>query len=133
MAAAWDAIGVEHVLLAAGVWLLLNLGSLALVLRIALALPEDYFESDAPSRTRWTIARVFRNLGGVALILVGAALSIPGVPGQGLLTVLAGVLLVDFPGRRRLERMLVGRRGVLLALNRLRTRFGRPPLRPPRA
>jgi hypothetical protein len=37
------------VLLAAGVWLLLNVGSLALVLRIALALPEDYFESDAPS------------------------------------------------------------------------------------
>jgi len=124
-------MGVEHVLLAAGVWLLLNVGSLALVLRIALALPEDYFESDAPVRTRWTIGRLGRNVAGVMLILVGAVLSIPGVPGQGLLTVLAGVLLVDFPGRRRLERMLVGRRGVLPALNRLRARFGRPPLRPP--
>jgi hypothetical protein len=119
------------VLLAAGVWLLLNVGSLALVLRIALALPEDYFESDAPVRTRWTIGRLGRNVAGVMLILVGAVLSIPGVPGQGLLTVLAGVLLVDFPGRRRLERMLADRRGVLPALNRLRARFGRPPLRPP--
>lgn len=113
-------------------WLVLNVGSLALVLRVALALPEDYFESEAPVRARWTIGRLGRNLAGVVLILVGAALSIPGVPGQGLLTVLAGVLLVDFPGRRRLERMLVGRRGVLLALNRLRARFGRPPLRAPR-
>lgn len=127
-----DAIGVEHVLLAAGVWVLLNLGSLVLVLRITLALPEDYFEADAPSHIRWTLGRLGRNVGGIALILVGAALSIPGVPGQGLLTVLAGVLLVDFPRRRRFERMLVGRKGVLLALNRLRGRFGRPPLRPPR-
>jgi hypothetical protein len=128
----FDAIGVEHVLLVGGTWLLLNVASLALVLRVTLALPDDYFEADAPVRTRWTIGRVGRNLAGVVLILVGAALSIPGVPGQGLLTVLAGVLLVDFPGRQRLERLLVGRRGVLLALNRLRARFGRPPLRPPR-
>ena len=33
--------------------------------------------------------------------------------------------------RRRLERRLVGRRGILHALNRLRARFGRPPIRPP--
>jgi hypothetical protein len=127
----FDAIKVEHVLLAAGIWLLLNVGSLALVLKIALALPEDHFESEAPLHARWTIRRVGRNVGGVVLILVGAALSLPGVPGQGLLTVLVGVLLVDFPRRQRLERALVGRRGVLPALNRLRARFGRPPLRPP--
>ena len=127
-----DAIGLEHVLLAAGLWVLLNVGSLALVLRIALALPEDYFQQDAPGRTRWTLARVGRNLAGLALVLVGAVLSIPGVPGQGLLTVLAGVFLVDFPQRQRLERVLVRRRGVLSALNRFRARFGRPPLRPPR-
>jgi hypothetical protein len=128
----FDWIEVEHVLLAAGVWLLLNVGSLVVVLRVALALPEDYFEAEAPVRTRWTIGRLGRNLAGVVLVLVGAALAIPGVPGQGVLTVLAGVLLVDFPGRRHLERNLVGRRGVLLALNRLRARFWRPPLRPPR-
>jgi len=127
-----DAIGLEHVLLAAGLWVLLNVGSLALVLRIALALPEDYFQQDAPGRTRWTLVRVGRNLAGLALVLVGAVLSIPGVPGQGLLTVLAGVFLVDFPQRQRLERVLVRRRGVLSALNRFRARFGRPPLRPPR-
>jgi hypothetical protein len=44
---------------------------------------------------------------------------------------LVGVLLVDFPRRRRLEQALLRRPGVLPSLNRLRARFGRPPLRPP--
>jgi hypothetical protein len=30
-------------------------------------------------------------------------MSVPGVPGQGLLTILLGVMLLDFPGRRSLE------------------------------
>jgi hypothetical protein len=53
------------------------------------------------------------------------------VPGQGVLTMLAGVFLVDFPQRRRLERALIRRPSVLPQLNRLRARFGRPPLHPP--
>jgi hypothetical protein len=124
-------IDVEHVLLAAGVWLLLTIASLAVVLRVVLALPEDHFAAERPGRPRWTAGRVGRNLAGIVLIVVGAALSIPGVPGQGVLTMLAGVFLVDFPQRRRLERALIARPGVLPRLNRLRARFGRPPLRPP--
>lgn len=101
------------------------------MLRVVLALPEDYFTAEPPDRARWTVRRIGRNVAGVVLILVGAVLSVPGVPGQGLLTMLVGVFLVDFPRRQRLERSLARRSGVLLALNRLRARFGRPPLRPP--
>jgi hypothetical protein len=124
-------VDIEHVLLAAGVWLFLTIASLFIVLRVVLALPEDHFAVDRPGRLRWTAGRVGRNLAGIALIVVGAALSIPGVPGQGVMTMLAGVFLVDFPQRRRLERALIARPGVLPRLNRLRARFGRPPLRPP--
>jgi len=119
------------VLLAAGVWLFLTVASLVLVLRVVLALPEDHFAAERPGGQRWTAGRVGRNLAGIVLIVVGAALSIPGVPGQGVLTILAGVFLVDFPQRRRLERALIRRPGVLPQLNRLRARFGRPPLQPP--
>jgi hypothetical protein len=125
-------VDVSHVALGAAVWLLLTAGSLALVLRITLALPVDYFERPHPRRRAWTLKRVARNMGGVLLVAVGAVLSIPGIPGQGVLTMLVGVLLLDFPQRQRLERALLGRPGVLPALNRLRARFGRPPLRPPR-
>ena len=124
-------IAWEHLALAALVWALLTAGSLAVVLRIVLALPEDYFEVDQPPLTSWTASRVARNGAGMVLIAVGAALSIPGVPGQGVLTILVGLFLVDFPRRQQLERALARRAGVLPALNRLRARFNRAPLRPP--
>jgi hypothetical protein len=120
-----------HVVLAVVVWVVLTAGSLAIVLRVVLALPPDYFEREPEARRPWTAARIARNFAGLFLIAVGAVLSIPGVPGQGVLTVLVGVFLVDFPQRRKLERALLGRPGVLPMLNRLRARFGRAPLRPP--
>jgi hypothetical protein len=121
----------EHVAWFVLVWVLLTAGSFALVLRIVLALPEEYFEAGPPPRQSWTAARVARNAAGVVVIALGMVLSVPGVPGQGVLTILVGLLLVDFPGRRALEVALVRRAGVLPALNRLRARFGRRPLRPP--
>jgi hypothetical protein len=59
---------------------------------------------------------------------LGLLLSLPGIPGQGLLTVLIGLMLVDFPGKLRLERWLIGLPRVLQTVNRLRQRYGRPPL-----
>jgi hypothetical protein len=123
----------EHLAVAALVWLLLTAASLAVVLRIVLALPENYFEVDQPRLTSWTASRIARNGTGMVLIVVGVALSIPGVPGQGVLTILVGLFLVDFPRRQQLERALARRPAVLPALNRLRLRFGRAPLRPPPA
>lgn len=121
----------HHVGLAALVWVALTAGSLAVVARIVVRLPEDYFERPPEARRRWTARRIIRNLVGVVIVAVGLALSVPGVPGQGVLTVLVGLFLVDFPRRRQLERALASRPGVLPALNRLRARFGHPPLRPP--
>jgi hypothetical protein len=121
----------HHLGLAALLWAVLTAGSLAVVARIVVVLPEDYFER-APSGPRpWTIGRVVRNVVGLVVVAVGAVLALPGVPGQGLLTILVGLCLVDFPRRRQLEQALAGRPGVLPALNRLRARFNRPPLRPP--
>lgn len=121
----------KHVVLVAVGWALLTAGSFAIVLRILLALPSDYFESERALDTPWTAVRLARNAAGLVLIAVGLILSIPGVPGQGVLTVLTGILLVDFPRRRSLERALVRRPGVLPSLNRLRAWFNRAPLRPP--
>ena len=98
-------------------------------------LPADYFHHS--HRQHWrasqrppAIALVF----GVVKNLVGAVLLVLGVvmlfiPGQGLLTILVGLLLMNFPGKYRLERWLVQRPGVLRSLNWLRKRHGRPPFR----
>ena len=53
------------------------------------------------------------------------------LPGQGLLTLLIGLMLTDFPGKYRLEKRLIAQPGVLKAVNWLRARAGHPPLEPP--
>ena len=60
--------------------------------------------------------------------MLGILLSLPLVPGQGLLTILIGLLLINFPGKRRLERKLVRRPKVLQFINRIRSRFGQASL-----
>jgi hypothetical protein len=52
-------------------------------------------------------------------------------PGQGIVTILIGLVLVDLPGKRALERWMVGRPRVLAAINRLRAKYGHPPLEDP--
>ena len=74
------------------------------------------------------IGRVLRNALGLVLVILGLLLSLPGVPGQGVLTMLIGLMLMDFPGKRRLELKLVARPGVLEAMNRMRAWLRRPPL-----
>jgi GH15 family glucan-1,4-alpha-glucosidase len=124
--------------MAVPVWLLLvgyvalSLVSVAAVAVVVVTLPPRHFIDDPDVRaTAWVrraLAAAGRNSLGLVLVIVGLVLSVPGVPGQGLLTILAGTILLDFPGRRRLTRWLAARRGVLAAMNRLRARFGRPPL-----
>jgi len=97
-------------------------------------LPADYFVNPEARRPidRHPVLKVvlclLRNLFGYFLITLGAVLSLPGVPGQGLLTILMGVLLIDFPGKHHAERWLLMRRGVLTTVNGFRARVGRPPL-----
>lgn len=97
-------------------------------------LPADYFVNPAARRPldRHPVVQVFflvvRNLFGYLLIGLGVLLSLPGVPGQGVLTILMGVMLVDFPGKHRAERWLLTRPGVLAGVNKLRARLGKAPL-----
>lgn len=76
---------------------------------------------------------VLKNLAGVVLVLAGIVLSLPGIPGQGLLTAFAGLFLLDIPGKRRLELAILRRPFVHRVVDRLRKRFKRKPLDvPPR-
>lgn len=109
--------------------------SLGIVSFIMVSIPSDYFRKDRPRELfndRHPVVRflgVFvKNLLGVLLVALGIVMSIPGVPGQGLLTILLGIMLLDFPGKRDLEYRLVSRPAVLKAINKLRQRFGKDGL-----
>lgn len=66
--------------------------------------------------------RLAKNAVG-ALLLVAGLLMLIG-PGQGLLTLIVALGLLDVPGKRRLQRKLLFRPGVLRLVNRLRERAG---------
>ena len=109
--------------------------SIAATIVVLVKLPDTYFKSEH-GREFWVerhpVLRwggfVLKNLLGAVLVLFGILMSLPGVPGQGVLTILMGVMLLDFPGKRRLELKLVSRPKVLRAINGIRRRFDRPPL-----
>jgi len=110
----------------------INLGIVSFIL---VKLPADHFSKSrktkfwAGPRPAIHAAKVIgKNIGGLLLVALGIVLSLPGVPGQGLLTVLLGIMLLDFPGRHRLEQKLLSKPSIVNTLNRLRERFDKPPL-----
>lgn len=109
-------------------------GSLLLMPPLVARIRPDYFAHERRPRNRWpdrhpivpVLWRAGKNLLGAVFVLAGIAMLV--LPGQGLLTILVGVLLIDFPGKYRFEKWLVRRRFVLRPINWLRRRAGREPL-----
>lgn len=99
--------------------------SIVLVPRFLARLPRDYLHG-APAQPASVLARVLRNVVGVVLVLLGVAMLL--LPGQGLLTLLVGLMLTDFPGKHGLVVRLLTRPKVLSIVNRLRARHQAPPL-----
>jgi archaellum biogenesis protein FlaJ (TadC family) len=125
----------QKVLLAVLLFLVTFAISLLIVSFIMVRIPADYFRKDH-RRDLWSdrhpavrLLGVFaKNVLGVVLVALGIVMSIPGVPGQGILTILLGIMLLDFPGKRDLEHKLVSRPPVFKAINKLRHKFGKPAL-----
>ncbi|WP_437781297.1 hypothetical protein [Sorangium sp. So ce1097] len=126
----------DTIAIGAAVALTSFVGGMALVAVVLVRLPEDYLEQQdekpfLPGRPAWmrVSARIGKNLLGVLAVAFGIALSLPGVPGPGGLVILIGVMLLDLPGKRRMERRLLGTPKMRAFADRVRARFGRPPLR----
>lgn len=124
---------LSSVLWGVGIFLLTFTLSLAFVGTLIVFLPRRYFVdqrrllADRPPLVRW-LAILGKNLLGLVLVALGIGLSLPGIPGQGIATILIGLILIDFPGQRRLVRMLARQPWVQRSMNGLRSRCGRPPL-----
>ena len=109
--------------------------SIAAIGIVMVKIPAHYFSSHyqrdflpgSPWLVRWG-AVIAKNVAGVFLILLGIVLSVPGVPGQGILTILLGLIMIDLPGKRPLESRIINRPAVLSAVNRLRQKYGKPVL-----
>ena len=114
---------------------LMFLAGLLVVPAVVVRIPRDYFATKKRKRPagldrrHWLLRAavlVLKNAAAYLLIVAGVLMLV--LPGQGVLTILAGVMLADFPGKFRLERWLITRGPTLRAVNWLRHRAGRKPL-----
>ncbi len=112
----------------------LFLASLIIVPIMVVRIPTDYFAHQHRPRSRFrdrhpierVLLAIAKNSLAVLFLLVGTAMLV--LPGQGLLTMFIGFMMLDFPGKYRFERWLVARRFVSKPINWLRRRRDRPPL-----
>lgn len=131
----WASLTLAKVLIGIGMFLISFTVSLVAVGFVMVKVPADYFckntvrsfMSGKPKAIRWG-GVILKNFVGLLLILLGVILSLPGVPGQGILTILLGLIMLDIPGKRPLEAKIVKRPAVLSAINKLREKYRKPPL-----
>lgn len=128
-----------------GLSLVLFVGSLIAMPMLLARLRADYFARPDVDGEGWLrrhpavriVLLAVKNVFGLALLAAGLAMMV--LPGQGIITILIALTLLNFPGRRRLELHLIRQRHVRGAVDWIRRRAGSPPLivpgpgAPPRA
>jgi len=109
----------------------LFVGTALLVPLLIVVLPESYFARHHGrhefSRRHPIVSVVFficRNAVGAALLLAGIIMLF--TPGQGLLTILVALALIDFPGKHALLERMIRNPRVFDAANRIRRWAGKP-------
>ena len=98
-------------------------------------IPEDYFLSSKRKPSKWKehkpLLRMMvlfgKNIIGFSLIIGGLLMLV--LPGQGLLTIVTGLLLINYPGKYKLEQKLVAMPSIFRALNWIRVKANKPPLK----
>lgn len=97
-------------------------------------IPADYFchrkRHPTPLKQTHPLLRIMilvgKNLFGWVLLLGGIIMLF--IPGQGLLTIAMGLLLMDYPGKFTLERRIASNPKILNSLNWLRAKAKAPAL-----
>ena len=131
----WTALSWSNIGIGVGLFLISLTVSFAAIAVVMVKIPENYFSTHykrdflpgSPWIVRWG-AVIAKNILGIFLICLGVVLSLPGVPGQGILTILLGLIMIDIPGKRPLEAKIIERPAVRNAIDKLRAKYNKPPL-----
>jgi hypothetical protein len=131
----WESLTLGRVLLGVGLFVISLALSFAAMAVVMIKIPPNYFSihhrREFMPNSSWFVrwgAVLLKNVLGLFLIVLGILLSLPGVPGQGILTILLGLIMLDIPGKRPLEAKIIQRPSILAAVNRLRAKYSKPPL-----
>lgn len=102
------------------------MGSLIVVPWILIKLPPDYFFAEKRKKCPWghcppmirSLLLIIKNILGAMLILSGIIMLF--IPGQGMLTMMAGIVLMDFPYKYKIMRKIIKNSKILRFINKLR-------------
>ena len=95
-------------------------------------IPEDYFINKKDSKIKtnnrigWYFILILKNLVGYSLILGGIVML---VLGQGLFTIIIGLMLSNYPGKYSVEKKFIAIPTILKSINWLRKKSNKPPLK----
>ncbi len=124
--------GSRELFIAAGaVSLVTFAGTLILLPFLLIRIPEDYFigprhAGAEAGRVERILFHTIKNLLGVVFLAMGFIMLF--IPGQGLLTIMAGLWMLDIPGKRRMEIRLIRIHSVYKGIDLIRKKAGRPSL-----
>jgi archaellum biogenesis protein FlaJ (TadC family) len=111
--------------------------SLAAIPFIVARIPEDYFHHGRRHRLDGKLRNPLvqlmiiccKNVLGAILVIAGFIMLF--TPGQGLLSILFGLMIMNYPGKYRLECWIISRPLIFSAVNSMRKKQGKVPLLAP--
>lgn len=117
--------------------LILFLLSLIFIPWLITKLPSDYFTDETRHESKihdshpviYHSIRLLKNILGGILIIAGIFMLV--FPGQGILTILVGIGLADFPGKFKLMRKIAQQPPVFKSMNWIRRKTNQEPLQEP--
>ena len=133
----WSSMNSDLLFLLGSLSIFILIISIFMMVLIISFLPEDYFKSENRNlisnvqNSRYPLlkllALITKNFFGVLLLLSGVLMLV--LPGQGILTIITGLVFIDYPGKYKFERKLLRQKGVINSINWIRSRLSKPSLK----
>ena len=133
----WSSMNSDLLFLLGSLSIFILIISVFMMVLIISFLPEDYFKSEnrnlisSVQNSRYPLLKLLvlitKNFFGILLLLSGILMLV--LPGQGILTIITGLVFMDYPGKYAFERKLLKQKGVINSINWIRSRQSKPPLK----
>ena len=133
----WSSMNSDLLFLLGSLSIFILIISVFMMVLIISFLPEDYFKSEnrnlisSVQNSRYPLLKLLvlitKNFFGVLLLLSGILMLV--LPGQGVLTIITGLVFMDYPGKYKFERKLLRQKGVINSINWIRSRLSKPSLK----
>lgn len=133
----WSSMNSDLLFLLGSLSIFILIISVFMMVLIISFLPQDYFKSEnrnlisSVQNSRYPLLKLLvlitKNFFGVLLLLSGILMLV--LPGQGILTIITGLVFMDYPGKYKFERKLLRQKGVINSINWIRSRLSKPSLK----